>query len=81
MTGEYGIGRVPTDVDPADEARARAEAAAIVAGLLAYRQPAGDPVRCPRCGETAIAGRYPFSTHGHTHDRRRGTMICDDCGA
>jgi hypothetical protein len=80
MAREYGIGRVPADVDPVEETLARLEAAEIQAAHLAPLDH-GDRERltCRRCGEEGYWGEYPFSTYGHLV--RGGTGICDDCGA
>ncbi len=66
---EYGIGRVPADVDPTSEALANLEAERI--------QPTPRPTRpvvtCPKCHQSGQRGRYPFST-GYARN------LCDDCG-
>jgi hypothetical protein len=75
--GEYGIGRVPRDVDPVREIAAEIAAAEIVAGML-HRQsrPAGRPrLTCRHCGQGGYAGAYPFSTYA-----AGDPPACDDCG-
>ena len=70
MEREYGIGRIPHDVDPAEEMLAEIEAEQL--------QPAPAPPRdrryraCIVCGQGGYEGAYPFST-------APSTGCCDDC--
>lgn len=70
MEREYGIGRVPRDVDPTDEALAELEAERL--------QPTPAPPKgrrylvCSVCGQDGYEGAYPFST-------LPGSGRCDDC--
>jgi hypothetical protein len=70
MEREYGIGRIPADVDPAEEALAELDAERL--------QPTPRPpinrkfMRCKSCGQTGYTGGYPFSTNPSSGN-------CDDC--
>jgi hypothetical protein len=64
----YGIGRVPADVDPAEEALARAEAERLQPTPCRERE----MMRCKRCRQVGYVGEYPFSTDP-------GSGYCDDC--
>lgn len=68
---EYGIGRIPRDVDQAQETLAELEAERIQP--TPKRKPGREYLRCRRCGETGYAGAYPFST------MPASARLCDDC--
>lgn len=76
---EYGIGRVPRDVNPVDETLARLEAERLESQIVTPASHRGQPVRCRRCGERGWWGESPFTTYGHEAPGTTG--ICDDCGA
>ena len=67
--GQYGIGRVPEDVDPIAERLAEIEAER----LQPTPRPTGRVMRCRECHEVGEVGEYPFSTNP-------SSGLCDDCG-
>ena len=64
----YGIGRVPQDIDQASEAMAEIQAETI----QPTPRPTKTTLRCKVCRQIGPTGEYPFST-----DASSG--ICDDC--
>ena len=68
---EYGIGRVPADVDPLDETMALIEAERLQPSRPRPR-PSQEYMVCRRCGQGGYTGEYPFSTVA-------SLRICDDC--
>ena len=69
---EFGVGRVPADVDPAEEALAELAAEQI---QPTPAPPAGrEYLVCKHCGQGGYRGAYPFSTYPSS------MRTCDDCG-
>lgn len=48
--GEYGIGRVPADVDPVSETLAQIEAVETMARMRPRQRPGDEVIECPNCG-------------------------------
>ncbi len=70
MAREYGIGRVPVDVDPVEEELAELEAERLQPTPPA---PKGRTfMTCRHCRQTGYTGDYPFSTLA-------SSGLCDDC--